>query len=265
MASQLGLLFQDQNFNVQYSGASAGGKTNAIKAQKKGGGGGGLGGRKPLGEISNSVNIAPQTAQASKKQNSKNFASSKEVAHEEKSRKRITNTSDKVQTRSRKALADISNSGKPHLHLEAPKNKQNMKLTIVEDHSFPNSIAEEQFLHDHRKCIKAQSKPMDMDQFLVTVGLDNVSSKQFESPWAFSKSSKMKPENPLHQLELEEMSEHLIEDENLWKQKLKSPPCKTPKSPNYNTLWKDLGKDYEHINFKLMETPDLSKHCFPPN
>lgn len=130
------------------------------------------GGRKPLGEISNSANIAPPSAQASKMQNSKNLASIKEVAHEDSSRKIITKTSDNVQTRSRKALSDISNSMKPHIH-EAPKNKQNMK-SIVEEHSFPSSIAEEQFLHDHRKCIKAQTiQPMDMDEFLITVGLDN--------------------------------------------------------------------------------------------
>lgn len=152
------------------AGASAGGKMNATKAQKRGGGGG-LGGRKPLGEIS--ANIAPPQAQASKKQNSKNFSSIKEVAHVENSKKSITKASDKVQTRSRKALSDISNSVTPNLPREAPKNKQNMKLSVVEEQSFPSSIAEEQFLHDHRKCIKAQTSCMDMDEFLFTVGLDH--------------------------------------------------------------------------------------------
>ncbi|XP_062120321.1 uncharacterized protein LOC133834661 isoform X2 [Humulus lupulus] len=233
MASQLGHLFQDQNFNVQYTGASAGGKMNAIKPRKNGGGGG-LGGRKPLGEISNSVNFAPPLAHASKNHNANNFASIKGVAHE----KGTAKTSDKVQTRSRKALSDISNSAKPHLH-QVPKNKQNVKVPILDDHSFPSCIAEEQFLHDHRKCGKANAA-IEMNEFLNTIGLENVSLKQVDSPKGFSKSTK---------LGLEEIPEYLVEDEYLWKQN--SPP-KTPKSPNYNTLWKELGKDFDYVNFKLL-------------
>ncbi|GMN44556.1 hypothetical protein TIFTF001_013757 [Ficus carica] len=241
MASKIGVPFQDQNFNVQYSGASAGGKMNAIKSQKKGG----LGGRKPLGEISNSANIAP--TMASKKQNSFGFI--REVTREESNRKSIAKTSDKVPSRSRKALSDISNSGKAHLH-ETSKNKPNLKLSAVEEeHLFPSSIAEEQFLHDHRECIKAKNKPMDVEQFLLTMGLTNVSLKQVYSPPRMY--SKMKPENRLPTLELEEITEHLIEDEYLWKQKMNSPTC-SPKSPIHSSaLWKDC----DSINFKLMDSP----------
>ncbi|XP_060971353.1 protein PATRONUS 2-like [Cannabis sativa] len=234
MASQLAHLFQDQNFNAQY-GASAGGKMNAIKPGKNGKGG--LSGRKPLGEISNSANIAPPLAHASKKHNSKNFASTNEVAHEKSTAK----TSDKVETRSRKALSDISNSVKPHLH-QAPKNRQNIKAPILDDYSFPSCIAEEQFLHDHQKCIKANATS-EMNDFFNTIGLKNVSLKQVDSPKSFSKSMK-------NQLEFVEIPEFL-EDEYLWKQ---NTPPKTPKSPNYNAsnsldVWT---KDFDYVNFKLL-------------
>ncbi|XP_024027575.1 uncharacterized protein LOC21397396 isoform X1 [Morus notabilis] len=246
MASAIGVPFQDQNFNVQYSGASAGGKMHTNKSQKKGG----LGGRKPLGEISNSTNIAP--TQASKKQNSKNFGFIKEVTREESNRKSIAKTSDKVQTRSRKALSDISNSGKAHLH-EASKNNLSLKLSAVEEeHLFPSCIAEEQFLHDHQECIKAKTKPMDVEQFLVSIGLTNGSSQQVESPRVPPvKLSKMMPQNPLSTLEPEEITEHLIEDD-LWKMKMNSPTCRSPKSPIYSSaFWKDC----DSINFKLMDSP----------
>ena len=145
------------------------GKANAVKPQKKGGG---LGGRKPLSEISNSANIVP--AQASKKQNAKSFAFIKDAAHGESSRNStVPNTSDKVQTRSRKALSDISNSGKAHLH-ETSKSKKSMKLSVVEEELlFPSCISGEQFLHDHRKCIEAHNKQMGVEEFLATVGLTN--------------------------------------------------------------------------------------------
>lgn len=193
-----------------------------MKAQKKGG----LGGRKPLRDLSNSSKPSP--TQASKKQNSKNFAFSGEVVTSSKVPQDASNKKNslkalfKVQTGSRKPLSDISNSGKPNLQ-EASKKNQNMKLGVVEEENLCPSggIVEEQFLHNHQECIKARNRTMGMDQFLTTVGLDNgraslhfpiaficeilldishtylfilisllVSSRQFASPWATPVSSK---------------------------------------------------------------------------
>lgn len=121
------------------------GKMNSGKSQKKAGG---LGGRKPLGEISNVPSQAPKKSTVSK-------------------------VSGKAQTRRRNALSDISNCGKTHLH-ETPKNKQTLKLSAVEEeHNFPTRIEDEKFLHDHRKCIRAQSNSMDLEEFLAMVGLSN--------------------------------------------------------------------------------------------
>lgn len=145
-----------------------------MKSQKKGG----LGGRKPLGDLSNSAKPAP--TQASKNANSKNYAFIGEVVTSSKATQDASNkksnfkTFDKVQTRSRKALSDISNSGKPNLQ-EASKKKQNTKLSVVEeDFVCPNGILEEGFLHNHQECIKAQTRTMDMDmdQFQNTLGLN---------------------------------------------------------------------------------------------
>ncbi|KAF3432948.1 hypothetical protein FNV43_RR24050 [Rhamnella rubrinervis] len=255
MASQIGRLIHDQNFSIPYNGASAGGKTNPVKAQKKGG----LGGRKPLGDLSNSSKPAP--TQASKKKNSKNFALTEEVVTSSKVSQDASNKKDslkalfKVQTGSRKALSDISNSGKPNLR-EASKKKQNMKLGVVEEENLcPSGIVEEQFLHNHQECIKARNTAMGMDHFLTTIGLDNVSSKQSASPV----SSKFEPENSQWHSELEEMNENLIEDDECyWKQKMCGELESPPKSPNYSSLWKWNDRD-SSINFKLMETPELRK------
>ncbi|KAL5567943.1 hypothetical protein UlMin_024518 [Ulmus minor] len=255
MASQVSRLIQDQNFNVQFNGASVGGKTNGIKAQKKGG----LGGRKPLGDLSNAAKPAP--TQGSKGKNPKGFTfiedvtASSKITHEASSKKSLFKDSGKVQTGSRKALSDISNSKNAPLR-ESSKNKQNMKLSVLEEEQFfPNCIAEEGFLHNHQECLKAQTK-IDMGEFLSTIGIDNASVKEFRSPWVMPLlSCKTKFEKTPWEFELEEMPEHVIEDQYPGKQKLygklDSPFCKTPKAANYSSaLWKDC-----EINFKVMETP----------
>lgn len=74
-------------------------------------------------------------------------------------------------------------------------------------------------------------------------------------------------ESPLkkYHLDLEEMAEQVIEDGgSSWKHELlpynpDSPPsCKTPKSVYHFTFC----NDYDFINFKLMETPELRRHWF---
>lgn len=108
-------------------GAAAGGKSTVSKASKKGG----LGGRKPLADLSNSVNLTLN--QSLKKQNSNNFAdrvigaSKSKIRIDGSEKKSFSKALEKLQTR--KALSDISNWEKPHLH-EAPKKNLNAKLIL---------------------------------------------------------------------------------------------------------------------------------------
>ncbi|XP_021813255.1 protein PATRONUS 1-like [Prunus avium] len=217
MASTIGHLFQDQNLIVHSHGASLGGKGDTFRKQRKGE----LGARKPLGDLSNSGK--PALTQASKKQ------VSKEMVHDASNKKAFSKASDKVQTRSRKALSDISNSQAPLV-----QKKHNMKLSVVAEEAIcPGAIAEERFLHNHEECIKAQTQSMDMDHFLMTLGLHKDSCKNLASPWAApASSSQFEPESPPRYLELEEMNEL----EPSWlSEKLDSPPF-SPKSPSFHTV-----------------------------
>lgn len=143
-----------------------GGKTNEVKAQKKAG----LGGRKPLGDLSNSAK--PGITEAVKMQKAKNILIVEEVsAYSKKAtyRKNVSKASNKVQTGNRKALSDNSNSMKPQL-----QKVQGLKLGILEGKfDIPESTIEEQFQHNHQECIKMQNKAMGKKEFLMTVGLDN--------------------------------------------------------------------------------------------
>ncbi|GMP70240.1 hypothetical protein CsSME_00029177 [Camellia sinensis var. sinensis] len=145
MATQTRGLIRDQNLNVHFDGTPApfGVKSNVLKAQKNGG----LGGRK----VRNNVSISgrPSTLQTSKKHNPKNVISIGEDIGPSKmtsfGRKRnVSKAPKKAQAGGRKALSDLTNSGK-HPH-QASKKSQDKKLTVVE----------EQFLHNHQECIKAQ-------------------------------------------------------------------------------------------------------------
>ena len=165
MASRTVGLIRDQNVNVHYNGASLVGKANIATAPRKGG----IGGRKPLGDLSNSVN--PTLNQTSKKENSKILSfteketSVSKLAHDSSKKKSVSKASEKVQVGGRKALSDISNSGKPHL--QGTSKNQTAKLCIPED------IAEEGFLHNHEECIKAQKRAISTNEFLRILGLDD--------------------------------------------------------------------------------------------
>ncbi|KAK7853891.1 protein PATRONUS 1 [Quercus suber] len=260
MAMHSGRLIQDQNFLIPHNGSSVGGKTNVLKGK------GGLGGRRPLGDLSNSGK--PDLNHAPKKQtSSKNLAfigeesGASQIRNDTSKKKSISKASEKVKTGTRKALSDISNSSKPHLHGASNKNL-NQKFSVAAQEAL-HPIAEENFLHNHQECIKAQTKAMDIDEFLTTVGLDNDHSKCLASPCAAPPVwIKFKPESPLKYFELEEMAELLIEDDaSSWKHELSGmpaspPPFKTPRSLNHFTPWKDC----DFINFKLMETPEVTKN-----
>ncbi|KAI8008079.1 hypothetical protein LOK49_LG07G00358 [Camellia lanceoleosa] len=239
MATQTRGLIRDQNLNVHFDAAPLGLKSNVSKAQKNGG----LGGRKALNDISNSGR--PSTLQTSKKHNTKNMIS---IEEDIETFQRLQ----KAQAGGRKALSDLTNSGKhPHVH-QASKKSQDKKLSVVaEEQILPCNVSEEQFLHNHQECIKAQGKAIDMDYFLKAVGLDNDDySMQLGSPL----SGKLKPESPPRYLEMEEIFELEYEDQSQWKKPSGQTPCGSPKSPKPCMQWKDNNIP----NFTLMESP---KHC----
>ncbi|KAH9695888.1 hypothetical protein KPL71_022952 [Citrus sinensis] len=248
MASQHGgPIIHDQNLNIRSNGAAAGGKSTVSKASKKGG----LGGRKPLADLSNSVNLTLN--QSLKKQNSNNFAdrvigaSKSKIRIDGSEKKSFSKALEKLQTSGRKALSDISNWEKPHLH-EAPKKNLNAKLNIATEEDV-SDIAGEGFLHDHQECIKAQTKAVDIDEILRTVGLDNGFLKQAKP----LQLSELMPVSPPRYLGLQELPEEQLEDPSPWKYDRFSdldspPPCRSLKSPNI--LWKDHDAD-----FMLTESP----------
>ncbi|XP_021290907.1 uncharacterized protein LOC110421608 [Herrania umbratica] len=254
MASRTVGFIQDQNFNVHHNGASVVGKANISKAPRKGG----IGGRKPLGDLSNSVNPTPN--QTSKKENSKIFSfaeketGASKLTHDSSKKKSVSKASEKVQTGGRKALSDISNSGKPHLQETSRKN-QIAKLNILaEDPPQPKDIAGEGFLHNHEECIKAQRRALSTNQFLQILGLDDF-LKQSASAKEPQMSNKMKHESPPRCSELGQMPELLIEDLSPPKHKLLSKFDSAPPSPepldNY-MHWDDP----KYIpSFKLIESP----------
>ncbi|KAJ0042289.1 hypothetical protein Pint_17514 [Pistacia integerrima] len=188
--------------------ASAGGKTNVSKSLKKGG----------LGW--------------------------KEATCKKKSSK----ASEKPQTSTRKALSDISNSGKPHLR---ESSNLNAKLIVLEEeHS--SALAEEDFLHNHQECLKARTKAMDIDELLITVGLHNGFSKQSVSSWVASPALddfKFQPASPPRWLELEELGEHRLGDAQSPQKSEHFSDLDCPESPNRCMQWD------EEVNLMLIRTP----------
>ncbi|XP_022733648.1 uncharacterized protein LOC111287387 [Durio zibethinus] len=254
MASRTVGLIKDQNLDVHYNGASGVGKANISKAPRKAG----VGGRKPLGDLSNSVNPTPN--RTSKKENSKVLSFTEKdscaskLTHDSSKKKSVSKASEKVQAGGRKALSDISNSGKPHLQ-ETSKKNQTAKLTILaEDPSHPKDIAEEGFLHNHEECIKAQKGAISMKEFLRILGLDDF-SKQSASTKEPPLSNKMMYMSPPRDFEPLEMTKLLIEDPSPPKHKMSRKLDSAPPSPeplDHYIHWNDP----EYIpSFKLIESP----------
>ncbi|XVF37615.1 hypothetical protein REPUB_Repub20aG0024800 [Reevesia pubescens] len=251
MASRTVGLIQDQNLNVHYNGASVVGKTNISKAPRKAG----IGGRKPLGDLSNSVNPTPN--QPSKKENSKVFSftekdtSGTKLSHDSSKNTNVSKPSEKRQAGGRKALSDISNSGKPRLQ-ETSKKNQIAKLSILaEDSSQPEDISQEGFLHNHEECIKAQRRAISTNEFLQILGLDDF-PKQSASAKESPMSNKMMPMSPPRYFEQEEMTKLLIEDLSPPKPKLSTKFNSAPPSPeplDYYLHWNDIP------SFNLIESP----------
>ncbi|XP_065869421.1 uncharacterized protein [Euphorbia lathyris] len=211
--------------------------TNVSKAPRRG--------RTPLGDLSNS--LKPSLSQASKKQSSSSLFSLSETGVSQnvikKKGKGINaQASKKLQPSGRKALSDISNSGRSNLNEGSKKNSCASKLSVLAEEPIDASeIAGEQFLHNHKECIKAQSRPMDLNLFLKTIGLDN-------NDFPMEQTSPMPYQSPPRDFKLEEMDEEFIEHRP-WKHKfyneLDSPP--PVKSPKYYM-------DYD-LEFQLKGSP----------
>ncbi|KAE8727283.1 putative Hydroxyproline-rich glycofamily protein [Hibiscus syriacus] len=133
MATRTVGLIQDQNLNAQFNA-----KNNVSKAQRKAG----IGGRKPLGDLSDSVKTTPN--QKSKKENAKTipFIEKKigifNLLHDSSKTNSVCKAFEKVQATGRKALSDISNSGKAYSQGTLKKNQKakfdqesHLPLTLV--------------------------------------------------------------------------------------------------------------------------------------
>ncbi|XP_052184241.1 protein PATRONUS 2-like isoform X2 [Diospyros lotus] len=148
----------------------------------------------------------------------------------------------------RKALGDLTNYGKQHIHQASKKTGKKLSA-VAEDQILPNNVAEEGFLHNHQECVKAQLKGPNMKYFLEIIGLDQDNTMHVASPRVSPLPVKLKPESPPRYLEMEEISELPYEDEHRWKKT----PHGSPKSPQ--PQWKA-----ESPKFMLMKAPKLQKH-----
>ncbi|GMI92972.1 hypothetical protein HRI_002968600 [Hibiscus trionum] len=249
MASHTIGLIQDRNVNVRFNG-----KANVSKAPRKAG----TGGRKPLGDVSNSVKPTPN--QIPKKENAKIIPfTGKEIGalkltHDSTKKKSVSKASDKVQATGRKALSDISNSGKPYSQ-GTSKTNQTAKLSILEVHRHqPEDIAEEGYLHNHEGCIKAQKRAISTNEFLRTLGLDDF-SKHSASAKEYSLSKEMEPMSPPRYAEPNKMTAMLIEELSPPKHKssrILDSFAASPEQLDHHMQWDDP----TYIpSFKLIESP----------
>ncbi|KAK7279916.1 hypothetical protein RJT34_24977 [Clitoria ternatea] len=252
MAAQTGRLLLDQNLNVHINGAgNVSGKTDLTAGQRKGR----AVGRKPLGDLSNAGKPINQVdgkkaldgslklKKPSVDLKSKNLESNKRTS---------SKASEKSHTGGRKALSDISNSGKPLV--PEIKNKSTLKPSLwVEESLPPSAIAEERILHNHKKCIKSQFEAVDAHHFFKTVGLEDDSDDYMTIASELPAIRKLKSKSAY--LELEEVPERFLEVKTVSAQHGSPAHCRTPSLPSYCAEWNDFA-----VNFKLIDTPKLSKN-----
>ncbi|KAL3650455.1 hypothetical protein CASFOL_006858 [Castilleja foliolosa] len=81
------------------------------------------------------------------------------------------------------------------------------------------AVAEEDFLHNHQECVKAQAKGVEVGYFLKSVGPSN------GIVWVIRLSSEKSSRVTKHQ----EMIEMLFEDQEVLQCRL--PVCRSPQSP----------------------------------
>ncbi|CAI0546551.1 unnamed protein product [Linum tenue] len=228
--------------------------TDVSKPSKKGGG---LGGRTPLGDLSNALKNSSSLNKTSKKQqqtgsgiaglNGKKKTSAFGGGANAASGKTSVKASG-----NRKVLSDISNSsnvptGSDISQKKAVKNSKRLSVVQEEDPMHPCAIAEEGFLHNHDECIKAQNRQMDLDEFLKILGLDKDCSEHFEN-----RRAQVEPDSP-------KLHYELMEEEESWNfefptmRNLHSSPCSSPPSPKSDSSWLDC--DHDFVNFQLTASP----------
>ncbi|KAG2677208.1 hypothetical protein I3760_12G088400 [Carya illinoinensis] len=145
----------------------------------------------------------------------------------------------------RKALANISNRESLSVH-QASKINHSKKLS---------SVADEQFLHDHKGCVKSRTRAADMEDFMRTLGLDDDSSMQLSFESELLEQRRGKVESPLRNWETMEIVELPKEIQTPFQHRTlelldinrTSQQCRTFKSPK----------------FALMDTPKLSSVLNP--
>ena len=257
MAARTVRLFQDQNAidHVNEAGTMSG-KTDFTGQRKSK-----VGGRKPLGDLSNSVkpmnsvdgkkalNGSLNTSKLLKSKNNptiilnKDVVSAKEKTIDMDKRTGSIVSKKSSKTGSRRALTDISNSEK--LHVPDIKNKNSLKTSSLKaKYLDPDAIAEERMLHNHQECIKSQTQALDMHQFLKTVGLEDGSDDDME---IFFEPLKLKSESA--SLELKEVPEELPAVQSLYAEHGSPAHCKSPIFSS-STIWDDLD-----VNFNLKASP----------
>ncbi|XP_028773258.1 uncharacterized protein LOC114752178 [Neltuma alba] len=262
MAARTGRLLQDPNLGIQMDGATICAKANYTGQRKVG-----AGGRKPLGDLSNSEKLSTQgggrkaldALNSGKQLKSKELATMKEEVVPVKikkleSKRSAPKASGKLPSGNRKALSDISNVGKI-------KNKSSQKPSaLAEEHLRLNAIAEEQCLHNHQECIKSQTEDMGLHNLLKSLGLESDSDEKLAFSSEVQAFTKLKPKSDLQCLELEEVPEKLPEVELSSKEPSLATQHASParcKSPKISSCYK-MSEDFD-VNFKLIETPKPSK------
>ncbi|KAL6140511.1 hypothetical protein ACLB2K_058810 [Fragaria x ananassa] len=229
MAPKVDRFVQDQNLNAYSAGVSVAGKGDASKSTKKGR----LGGRKPLGDLSNRGK-PDMVSKASRKPALTNFP---EIIADASNKKGSSKTSGKVQTK-RKPLTDVSN------YTVKPQTS-----TVVEEESCCN-YEKEGFLHDHEQCVKAMREGTQMDEMDIFLMINGPTpSKQLSSPPKASELTKFEQECLITYLK--EIPEDQYTLLPIMKYSVYSPFCSPLPSPDrYTNLLSG-----EECDFQLMESP----------
>lgn len=146
-----------------------------------------VGGRKPLGDLSNSVKpidvvdgkkvlngsfntVKPSLSQTTKLMKSKNkpaILNKEVVSAKEKNIEVSKKTGIKAKKSNiggRKVLSDISNSEQAHVHDVKNKNSLGTSSFTGKD-LHPDEIAEERMFHNHEKCIESQTQILNVPHF----------------------------------------------------------------------------------------------------
>ncbi|CAN1179827.1 hypothetical protein LINPERPRIM_LOCUS12357 [Linum perenne] len=154
--------------------------------------------------------------------------------------------------RNRKALSDISNSAKLQKGSETSKKpvvKERLNVVAEEEPPVAECGFEEGFLHNHDECIKAQTREMDVEEFMRIISMDGDCPMQFGSPGGSTMmTTSFEPESP-------ERNYKSLVEEGSWDLKLSptwslSPP---PSPPKLDLSWMD--EDDGCFNLKLIDSP----------